>query len=42
MCPFTGTCRAAGLPAHMSAPLLVDVDEVGRGSRLKPRLGAYR
>src|SRR6266704_2906340 len=41
-CPFTGTSRAAGLPAHIDATLLVDVDEVGRGSRPKPRLDVYR
>src|SRR6266496_4566488 len=27
-CPFTGTCRAAGLPAHIAAALLVD-DRMG-------------
>src|SRR5437867_13399116 len=30
-CPFTGRCRAAGLPAHLSATLLVD--ENGRTMR---------
>src|ERR1043166_7473468 len=27
LCPFTGSCRAAGLPAHISATLLVDEDD---------------
>src|SRR6266568_4649598 len=42
LCPFTGTCRAAGLPGHIDATLLVDVDEVGRGSRLKSSRGFTR
>src|SRR5207247_5062058 len=43
-CPFTGTCRAAGLPAHLSATLLVDEDgrAMKRGVRGRRTCGEQR